>query len=106
MKKTKKLPIEFETSPFGIPETPGVYAVCGHEMNSQKESVLYIGSSKNMKKRVYNTKHIYRILFDKMSSWKYSVYVKYYETDDYLRLEKSMIAEFNPKYNKNGKAIH
>lgn len=98
-----------EPSIFGPPSSSGVYAVCiSHDciyngMNPRmfKERILYIGSSKNVLKRLSNLKHPYRICFDRFKDKL--VYTKVIETDNYIELEKSLIKEYNPILNKQHK---
>lgn len=96
-----------DTSPFGLPNAPGVYAVCiskckGINEDLPKERIMYIGSSKNMKNRVLNPKHPYRLCYDRFSG-EYIVYVKSICTEDYINLETILIKEYKPLLNKNGK---
>lgn len=96
-----------DTSPFGLPDTEGVYAVCVNhykEFNKPKprERILYIGSSKNMQKRVMNnSNHPYRICYDRFDD--FLVYTKSIETEDYVELEKYLIKVYKPLLNKNHK---
>ena len=96
-----------EASPFGLPNTAGVYAVCvNHHKESgkpkSKERILYIGSSKNMRKRVMNNhEHPYRVCYDRLDN--FLVYTKSIETEDYVELENNLIKVYKPLLNKNGK---
>lgn len=95
-----------ETSPFGLPTTSGVYAVCirGYDKESYEllsERILYIGSSKNMQKRCLNTKHPYRICYDRFEN--YCVYTKSIETENYIEMGKKLINIYKPLLNKNNK---
>jgi excinuclease UvrABC nuclease subunit len=99
---------EWVSSEFGPTEKPGVYAVCQCDwFKKGSEEVVYIGSAKNIQKRVLNTAHPYRKLLN-IVTWPVTVYVKYFETPDYVELEKAAIRKFRPKYNTtyNGETIH
>lgn len=96
-----------ETSIFGLPDTGGVYAVCinhypeyGKEI--RRERILYIGSSKNMNKRVCNNmRHPYRVCYNRFDD--FLVYTRSIETPDYIELEKYLIMVYKPLLNKHGK---
>ena len=76
----------FEFSPFGPPDEPGVYMIVGL-MNFQNSAhSLYIGSAKNIYKRL-------------------SIATAYIVTSNYIELEKSLIRKYRPLLNrawKNG----
>lgn len=108
---------DFEASPFGPPETSGVYLVCISHIPSYsdrkllgRERVLYVGSSKNIKSRVMQGNHPYRVAYDRIRN--FSVYVKYYECENYILIENMAIRHFKPILNKrgvknrNGEKIH
>jgi excinuclease UvrABC nuclease subunit len=88
---------EFEpSSPFGPPSYSGVYGV--FEMNSETLEVKlhYIGSSKNIQKRVLNKKHPYIILFQE----KELVFTRSFQCDDYVQKEIELIKKYKPRLNK------
>lgn len=90
MRKVEK----WETSCFGWHNLTGVYCVFTVEDN--KKSVLqYIGSSKNIGKRLSNPSHPYRILVNQNKI----VYVKYKVTKNYISSEKKLIIKLNPPLN-------
>lgn len=88
---------ELEISVFGPPNLPGVYAVCVANPYIRKERILYIGSSKNILKRVNSNKHYYRKIFERLYNWP--VYTKSIVTDDYLRVEQILISHVRPLFN-------
>lgn len=108
--KSEKFIAQLESSIFGPPRKPGVYAVCVKAHPRAAERVLYIGSSQDIFSRVMSLTHPYRVLFDRYDD--YLVYTKCHETDDYLELEKKLIRAYKPLLNtqhKNtfsGKKIH
>ena len=53
---------DFESSPFGASRNAGVYAICNKKDIESPENILYVGSSKNINKRVYNNTHPFRFL--------------------------------------------
>ena len=95
----------FEFSPFGPPDEPGVYMIVGL-MNFQNSAhSLYIGSAKNIYKRVNSTAHPYRKMYERMSSVTVSIATAYIVTSNYIELEKSLIRKYRPLLNrawKNG----
>jgi len=84
---------KWEISPFGWNGISGVYCICSYENN--KNTIHYIGSSKDIGKRLSSTKHPYRVLY----SSGLNVYVKFKETNDYIELEKKLIKRLSPKLN-------
>lgn len=86
---------KWEIPPFGRNGIHGVYCVCSYENN--KTIIHYIGSSKDIGKRLSSTKHPYRKLYD--SGIK--VYVKLKQVQDYVLLEKNLIRKIKPPFNKN-----
>lgn len=89
---------DFEISPFGRPNTPGVYAVWASNMNYEGgvPHLLYIGSSKKIGSRLNNPNHPYKIAYRKLNGL---VYVSFLETSDYIKIEKELIARHKPKLN-------
>lgn len=98
MAQLKYKDYKFETGEFGHPNKPGVYAVFTYDYETQKDTLLYIGSSKNMSKRINSTNHIYRKTFD-LYSHKLIVYTMSCEIENYRQVEIEMIKEFNPIFN-------
>lgn len=80
------------------PSMPGVYAVCLERRGGYR--ILYIGSSKNIYRRVSRPDHPYY----KISKRKYYKYGELclfcYLTDDYIRIEKELIIKTRPFLNK------
>lgn len=94
-----RLPIQFAPScPGGPPEKAGVYAVCAcHWQEPFREHLLYIGSARNIRKRVMNPNHVYRRLYDRANGWL--IYTRSFVTDNYLEWEKLAISELHPILN-------
>lgn len=105
--KNERLFDLLETSPFGLSNKSGVYAVCvsaykEYNKEKPKERILYIGSSKNMRKRVCDDmSHPYRICLNRFDNLL--VYTKSIETNDYKDLEQRLINIYKPLLNKNHK---
>ncbi len=80
-----------------LPDSPGVY-----QFYNKKETLLYVGKAKNLKKRVasyFNKKHDYgktRMLVKQIESIRHIVVPT--ETDALL-LENNLIKKYQPKYN-------
>lgn len=93
----------FEISGLGAPFAPGVYVVCdaGFEGRKNDLTALYVGSSKNIAKRVYSDAHPYMLLFRKYP--EKMIVISYTETENFLQLEHELIAKYQPIYNKRGK---
>ena len=87
---------DFECSLFGASRKAGVYAICNRVHFEGIEDILYIGSSKNIHKRVYNRTHPYKFLYEFL---KGITYIKYFETTNYKKIEIDMIKMYCPKYN-------
>lgn len=64
--------------------------------NDKKPIVHYIGSSKDIGKRILAPTHPYRVLYDN----GIICYVKFKETEDYIALEKALIKRIKPVLNK------
>lgn len=96
------LPDSFEISPCGVGSSPGVYAIVFHGILDDFEihQVLYIGSSKNMAKRIYSKNHLYVKLFKLFPG---CIYTASYETEDFLKVEKEMIIQLRPIFNSKHK---
>ena len=84
---------KWSISEFGWHDITGVYAVCSMRYNRVK--VHYIGSSKDIGKRLGNVNHPYRVIYGKFNL----VHIRYIETQDYKNVEKEMIAKFKPRLN-------
>lgn len=97
----------YDFCPFGHPEVPGVYVICiaenTHGQNYSFDPV-YVGSSKNIHKRVMVTSHIYRRLYNQYYA-THLVAVAVKVTDNYIREEIRMIQKYSPKFNKQHKQI-
>ena len=93
----------FECSPFGRPNEPGVYAVLirNYSSESGESHIIYIGSSKNIRKRVdVGRGHYYRKVYERFPDK--IVFVKFFVTDNYKNIEKYMIKKYKPTLNKRG----
>lgn len=86
-----------EVSEFGPPNEPGVYAVCVRDSIKAPEKILYIGSSRNIRKRVMSPNHWYIIFLTRLPNRL--VYTKSITTIDYVNLEKELIALYRPLFN-------
>lgn len=91
MSKIKRKP-SWEISCFGWDGIMGVYCVCSIE--NGKTIIHYIGSSKNIGKRVNKQEHPYRKLYN-----EFPVFIKYKETENFVELEKKLIRRLKPKLN-------
>lgn len=93
----------FDVSVCGPPDFSGVYMICvSHVGKIETERVVYIGSSKNIQKRLLSRNHLYLKLHERLSP-KFSVYTRSRETDNYLELEKLAIKYYKPLLNKRHK---
>ena len=90
----------FEINPCGRPSSPGVYAIWvrNYRSDAGERHLLYIGSSKNVSKRLESMKHPYRIAYDRLND--YLVFVSFLETDDHINIEKQLIIKHKPILNK------
>ncbi len=90
----------FEISPFGPPDSAGVYMIVSRtEFNDGTlghERILYVGSSKCISKRVLSTNHPYRLFWNR----GVPVTLKFLETEDYVNMEKRIIKHYKPILNK------
>lgn len=92
----------FVCSPFGTPESSGVYAVCvvkqtNYPAQLKSLRVVYIGSSKKIRSRLQNQKHPYRRCFSILKN--YWVACFYLECENYLETERSLIVKYKPRFN-------
>jgi len=92
----------FTASPFGVPDSKGVYAICVVKQTyspTQLKSlrVIYIGSSFKMRQRLMNMKHPYRRAFSLLKN--YWVGCLYFECDNQLEIEKELIKKYKPRFN-------
>ena len=91
-----------EASPFGPPYESGIYGVfVSHRWNEcYSEHLLYIGSSKNVAKRVLRPDHYYRIIYNRFSGTDVLVYTKTLLCEEPVESEKILIKYLRPKLNK------
>jgi len=89
---------KWEISPFGPTRSSGVYCVMCGNVDTKKNEILYIGSSKNIYKRVMSPLHPYKKLYQ-IINYPFLVYIKYKECDNYRDLEKILIKRLKPQYN-------
>lgn len=83
------------------PNKSGVYLLVkaeiltGHKSRYVKHEILYVGSSRNLKKR-YNSHEVLNML------QKQHDYIQFYfkEVDNHFEIEKELIKLIQPKYNK------
>lgn len=85
---------DFEISPFGRPRSCGVYAVWARNFpwETGVNHLLYIGSTVNIRKRLENSKHPYMQAYNKLQG---IVFISFFETYDYLKLEKNLFRLIN-----------
>jgi hypothetical protein len=108
-KTMTELAIEFlktEPSMFGgPPSSPGVYGVFTRNAFGKQsaEHLLYIGSSYNIRKRMSNNNHPYKICYERLADEYTVVYTRCFETKDYVLVEKSLIEELRPFLNRQNK---
>lgn len=89
---------KWETSEFGPPYKSGVYAIVRINFSTRERSILYIGSSRNISKRVLRPKHPYRMLIDScVPPWVISI--KYKVCDNYIEIERRLIQKLKPELN-------
>lgn len=92
-----------DSSPFGPPDSHGVYGIfVSHLPMCDRRRLIYIGSSKNIARRILNTSHPYRLLYNRLSP-NFGVYTKSIEVDDFVFAEKILIRHYRPLLNKVGK---
>ncbi|HBA85221.1 MAG TPA: hypothetical protein DCZ95_14120 [Verrucomicrobia bacterium] len=81
------------------PEAPGVYFLVGTRITDgviTKVSITYIGSSSNLSKR-YNNHEVIK----KISEFFYHVGFWFYQCDDFISLERSLIRMIRPEFNSH-----
>lgn len=97
------------------PNRPGVYAVylvrdVSHPNLHQR--LIYIGSSKNLKKRLQCPRHPYgnSLIRKRIGLTAYYVFCKFIECQNFKEMERELIRVYKPFLNKtlkgNGKKIH
>lgn len=91
-----------EISVLGPPDASGVYAIMMCKRKSKKHEILYIGSAKNIRKRLLQRNHFYLKLYSALSD-DFLIFTKSMITDDYINAEKFLIKHFKPVFNTNGK---
>jgi len=86
---------KWEISPFGWSGISGVYCVCTFS-EQMKITIHYIGSSKDIGRRILRKTHpYYKLIEDGLRP-----FIKFKEVEDYRELEKRLIARIKPKMNK------
>lgn len=88
----------FQVGEFGHPKSQGVYILFVSNYITQKSQILYIGSSKNLSKRINDPSHFYRLSLEVLSN-EYFVYSMSCVIDNYKEIEKEMIKYFKPPLN-------
>lgn len=82
---------------------PGVYFVMISEYpNMNHRKMVYIGSSKNMRKRVNGLNHIHMKLMNRLSP-NYITFCYYFKCEKYREVEIKCINYFKPFFNKTFK---
>ena len=72
---------------------------------NNRSNVIYIGSSKNLRKRVaHYSGNAFRNVHLKNFINKYEVFVRFYLTKDNILTEKNLLKSFKNKYNELPKA--
>lgn len=86
---------------FGPPNSCGVYGIYAfNRFYPHRDRLLYIGSAKNVKKRILKYNHVYIKASNRLSCMIYS---KTLETENYIEFEKILIKSLKPILNKVGK---
>jgi hypothetical protein len=79
----------------------GVYIILSIDYVKDSVDIEYIGSSQNMKKRLYGGPHeVYNELAKAQDHFYYSIAVYYIDTSKYKEVEKLLIQALRPKRNK------
>jgi excinuclease UvrABC nuclease subunit len=89
---------KWEISPFGPPADAGVYCIYNVNVDDKHKTLLYIGSSNNIARRLMDMAHPYRVLMAK-TAYPNVISVKFKECNNYLELEKRLIRRLRPSYN-------
>jgi hypothetical protein len=105
MRKLRKNSM-WQSSCFGWDGIGGVYCVCTGDVLPNGGGMInfkvwYVGSSKNIGKRLMNNNHPYKILFSK----GYMPFIRYIETTNYVKIEKRVVRLLNPPMNKQHRRI-
>ena len=80
---------------------PGVYFILiGHFPEMTKNRIVYICSSKNMRKRIDSPNHPYSVIMKRLKPFHLICFKLFYPCDNYLQVEKECIKYFKPKFNK------
>jgi len=87
-----------EPSLFGPPNYSGVYGVFLYR--NMVPEILYIGSSKNIKKRVSSSSHFYLQLFEKHQEDGDLIVTRSFPCSNYKELEIVLIKKYKPILNK------
>lgn len=89
-------------SGFGLPRNEGVYLAVetNHFYNpdNSNDEIIYVGSSKNLQKRVYESKHKLDLYRDSIKDGRGICYY-YIECENAVTIEKSIIQLIKPKLN-------
>lgn len=80
--------------PFGPLSLPGVYGIFEYDEN-YTATILYVGASKNIQKRVLSSNHHYIKLYRSGRN----VCTRSIATDNYMELEKELIKKYKPELN-------
>lgn len=98
----EKLISLFNCSPFGPPESSGVYMIVEFSRFNNDTEIVYVGSSKNILKRVMNPNHPYR----QQPKQGLKRRCLTYECENFKELEVELIGGLNPRINKNHRSCH
>lgn len=98
--------IIFSNTDICKPNYSGVYVVCRITVNNDtfeksNEVIEYVGSSKNISKRILSPSHHYIKLYNEYLDDL--VFTRSFQTKDFLNLEKELIKILKPRLNIYGK---
>lgn len=82
----------------GPNEHPGVYCIYTFNICNRQRQLIYIGSSKNVRRRVYGSGHLYRKLWSELPSDLILV-IKWKKCQNYKDLEAGLIKKLRPPFN-------
>ncbi len=88
----------FQNGELGHPKSKGVYILFVLNCITKKRQILYIGSSKNINRRINDPSHFYRLALNILSN-EYLIYSMSCLIHNYKEVEKQMIKHFRPPLN-------
>jgi len=85
-----------------IPQKPGVYEISigkNIEYKNYTSSIIYFGCSKNLRKRINNYIHgNIKNSIIRFYRKKYDLLIRYFTTENYIRIEKELLLDFKDKF--------